>query len=119
MGEVYRARDTKLDRDVAIKILPAGLAADPERLSRFEREAKTLASLNHSNIAHIYGVEGAGSTRAIVMELVEGEDLSHPIGRGQWRCVRLWRLRVRSPRRYRRPTTMASSIVISSLPTSR
>ncbi|PYS11387.1 MAG: hypothetical protein DMG17_22720, partial [Acidobacteria bacterium] len=52
MGEVYRARDTKLDRDVAIKILPAGLAADPERLSRFEREAKTLASLNHSNIAH-------------------------------------------------------------------
>jgi len=82
MGEVYRARDTKLDRDVAIKILPAGLAADPERLSRFEREAKTLASLNHSNIAHIYGVEGAGSTRAIVMELVEGEDLSHPIARG-------------------------------------
>ena len=82
MGEVYRARDTKLDRDVAIKILPAGLAADPGRLSRFEREAKTLASLNHSNIAHIYGVEGAGSTRAIVMELVEGEDLSHPIARG-------------------------------------
>src|SRR5436309_13093246 len=82
MGEVYRARDTKLDRDVAIKILPAGLAADPERLSRFGWQAKTLASLNHSNIGHIYGVEGAGSTRAIVMELVEAEDLSHPIARG-------------------------------------
>ena len=55
MGEVYRARDTKLDRDVAIKILPAGFATDPERLARFEREAKTLASLNHPNIAQIYG----------------------------------------------------------------
>src|SRR5881296_2794751 len=65
MGEVYRARDTKLDRDVAIKILPAGFATDPERLARFEREAKTLAALNHSNIAHIHGTEDAGSTRAI------------------------------------------------------
>ncbi len=76
MGEVYRARDTKLDRDVAIKILPAGFATDPDRLTRFEREARTLASLNHPNIAHVHGVEDAGSTRAIVMELVEGEDLS-------------------------------------------
>src|SRR5437867_7769294 len=82
MGEVYRARDTKLDRDVAIKILPAGLAADPERLSRFEREAKTLASLNHPNIAHIHGVEDAGPTRAIVMELVDGDDLSQRLARG-------------------------------------
>src|SRR2546426_6333436 len=76
MGEVYRARDTKLDRDVAIKILSAGFTTDPERLARFEREAKTLASLNHPNIAQIYGVEDAGATRAIVMELVEGEELS-------------------------------------------
>jgi eukaryotic-like serine/threonine-protein kinase len=82
MGEVYRARDTKLDRDVAIKILAAGFTTDPERLVRFDREAKTLASLNHPNIAQIYGVEDAGATRAIVMELVEGEDLSQRIARG-------------------------------------
>ncbi len=72
MGEVYRARDTKLDRDVAIKILPESFATDPDRLMRFEREAKTLATLNHPNIAAIYGVEGP----ALVMELVEGDDLS-------------------------------------------
>src|SRR6202162_1107631 len=71
MGEVYRARDTKLDRDVAIKMLPASFAQDPERLARFEREAKVLAALNHPNIAQIYGVED----RALVMELVEGETL--------------------------------------------
>ncbi len=82
MGEVYRARDTKLDRDVAIKILPAGFASDADRLARFEREARTLASLNHSNIAHIHGVEDAGSTRAIVMELVEGDDLAQRLARG-------------------------------------
>src|SRR5450432_3699498 len=75
MGEVYRARDTKLDRDVAIKVLPAALAQDPERLARFEREAKVLAALNHPNIAHIYGVED----RALVMELVEGETLKGPL----------------------------------------
>jgi serine/threonine-protein kinase len=75
MGEVYRARDTKLDRDVALKILPEKVAQDPERLARFEREAKVLASLNHPNIAQIYGVED----RAIVMELVEGETLSGPL----------------------------------------
>ena len=82
MGEVYRARDTKLDRDVAIKILPAGFASDAERLARFEREARTLASLNHSNIAHIHGVEDTGSTRAIVMELIEGDDLAQRLARG-------------------------------------
>ncbi|MBZ5607321.1 MAG: protein kinase [Acidobacteriia bacterium] len=75
MGEVYRARDTKLCRDVAIKVLPAVLADDPERLARFEREAKVLASLNHPNIAQIYGVE----ERALVMELVEGETLKGPV----------------------------------------
>src|SRR5271170_3786490 len=71
MGEVYRARDTKLDRDVAIKVLPAALAQDPERLARFEREAKVLAALNHPNIAQIYGIED----RALIMELVEGQTL--------------------------------------------
>jgi serine/threonine-protein kinase len=84
MGEVYRARDTRLDRDVAIKILPELFAADPERLARFEREAKTLASLNHSHIAQIYGIEPLGDSgaRALVMELVDGEDLSARIARG-------------------------------------
>src|ERR1700722_212433 len=75
MGEVYRARDTKLDRDVAIKVIPPALAQDPERLARFEREAKVLASLNHPNIAQIYGIED----RALVMEFVEGQTLQGPI----------------------------------------
>src|ERR1700758_3173824 len=72
MGEVYRARDTKLDREVAIKVLPSALAQDPERLGRFEREAKVLASLNHPNIAQIYGIEESSMGRALVMELVPG-----------------------------------------------
>jgi serine/threonine-protein kinase len=74
MGEVYRAKDTKLDREVAIKVLPDALAQDPDRLARFEREAKVLASLNHPNIAHIYGIEG----NALVMELVHGDTLKCP-----------------------------------------
>ena len=78
MGEVYRARDSKLDRDVAVKILPDAFANDHDRVMRFTREAKTLASLNHPNIAAIYGIEG----HALVMELVEGEDLSAHIARG-------------------------------------
>jgi len=79
MGEVYRARDTKLDREVAIKVLPAALAQDPERLSRFEREAKVLASLNHPNIAQIYGIEESNGFRALVMELVPGTTLKGPL----------------------------------------
>jgi serine/threonine protein kinase len=79
MGEVYRARDTKLDREVAIKVLPAALAHDPERLARFEREAKVLASLNHPNIAQIYGTEESSSGRALVMELVPGLTLHTPL----------------------------------------
>src|SRR5262252_7607592 len=75
MGAVYRATDTKLNRDVAIKILPDSLARDPGRIARFEREAQVLASLNHPNIAAIYGVEQG----AIVMELVEGENLKGPV----------------------------------------
>ncbi len=81
MGEVYRARDTKLDRDVAIKVLPASLAGDPDRIARFQREAKTLAALNHPNIAAIYGLEEADSTKALVMELVEGPTLADRIAR--------------------------------------
>src|SRR5881394_2159516 len=79
MGEVYRARDTKLEREVAIKVLPAALAQDPERLTRFEREAKVLASLNHPNIATIYGVEESDGGRALAMELVKGEILRGPL----------------------------------------
>nr|MDQ3420685.1 serine/threonine protein kinase [Acidobacteriota bacterium] len=89
MGEVYRARDSRLDRDVAIKILPPAFAGDGDRLARFEREAKTLASLNHPNIAQIYGIEEVPPTSstgrtsaALVMELVPGEDLSARISRG-------------------------------------
>jgi Tol biopolymer transport system component len=82
MGEVYRARDRKLDRDVAIKILPEALAADPDRIARFEREARTLAALNHSNIAHIHGFEESGGLRALVMELVEGPTLADRIAQG-------------------------------------
>ena len=82
MGQVYRATDTTLGRQVAIKILPDAFASDPERLARFEREAKTLASLNHPNIAAIYGLEKSGGLRALVMELVEGDDLSQRIARG-------------------------------------
>jgi len=82
MGEVYRARDLRLARDVAIKVLPEAFAADPERLARFDREAKTLASLNHPHIAQIYGIEESNGTRALIMELVEGETLADRIARG-------------------------------------
>jgi serine/threonine protein kinase len=82
MGEVYRARDTKLDRDVAIKVLPEAFAADSERIARFQREAKTLAALNHPHIAQIYGIEESSGTHALAMELVEGEDFSQRIARG-------------------------------------
>jgi serine/threonine protein kinase len=82
MGEVYRARDTKLNRDVALKILPDAVAGDPSRFARFTREAQTLAALNHPNIAHIHGLEESNGVRALVMELVEGEDLAARIARG-------------------------------------
>jgi len=82
MGAVYRATDTSLGRQVAVKVLPDAFAADPERLARFEREAKTLASLNHPHIAAIYALEKSAGQHALVMELVEGEDLSQRIARG-------------------------------------
>ena len=81
MGEVYRAHDTKLGRDVAIKILPEAFAHDPERLSRFQREAKMLAALNHPNIATIHGLEQSGDTSYLVMELVSGETLQERVKR--------------------------------------
>jgi serine/threonine protein kinase len=94
MGQVYRATDTKLKRQVAIKILPPALAGDPDRLARFQREAEVLALLNHPNIAAIYGLEDTGGLKALVMELVEGEDLAQWIELrgdaaripGTWRC---------------------------------
>src|ERR671925_2407990 len=78
MGEVYRARDARLARDVAIKVLPDAFASDPDRLARFTREAQTLAALNHQNVAHVYGVE----ERALIMEFVDGEDLAQRIAKG-------------------------------------
>jgi serine/threonine-protein kinase len=82
MGEVYRARDARLNRDVALKILPEAFATDPDRLARFTREAQTLAALNHPNIAQIHGLEEQPPTRALVMELVEGQDLAQRIAHG-------------------------------------
>src|SRR5215213_4487266 len=82
MGEVYRATDSRLKRQVAIKVLPPLLAGDPDRLARLQREAEVLASLNHPQIAAIYGLEDAGGVKALVMELVEGEDLADRIARG-------------------------------------
>jgi serine/threonine protein kinase len=119
MGEVYRARDTKLDRDVALKILPESFASDPDRLMRFEREAKTLAALNHPHIAQIHGVEDAGARRALVMELVEGEDSHSGWRAARCRLTKHSRLRGRSLRRSKPRMKRASSIAISSRRTSR
>jgi serine/threonine protein kinase len=82
MGEVYRARDTKLGRSVAVKVLPEAFAADPDRIARFEREAKVLASLNHAHIAALYGMEQDAGRHFLVMELVEGETLADRLHRG-------------------------------------
>src|SRR5687767_8510658 len=79
MGVVYRARDTRLRRDVAVKVLPDSLAGDPDRLARFQREAEVLASLNHPHIAAVYGLEDAQGSKALVMELVEGPTLADRI----------------------------------------
>src|ERR1700751_3956165 len=82
MGEVYRAKDTRLNRDVALKVLPEIFATDPDRMARFEREARVLGALNHPNIAAIYGLEEFNSSRALVMELVSGETLADRIAKG-------------------------------------
>ncbi|HXG69412.1 MAG TPA: serine/threonine-protein kinase, partial [Gemmatimonadaceae bacterium] len=82
MGEVYRARDSKLNRDVALKILPAAFTANPDRMARFRREAQVLAALNHPNIGHIYGFEDSGATHALVLELIDGPTLADRIAQG-------------------------------------
>src|SRR6187431_3097776 len=82
MGEVWRARDSRLGRDVAIKVLPEHFASDADRLKRFEREARTLASLNHPNVAQIFSVDQVGDTCFLVLELVEGESLEDRLERG-------------------------------------
>ncbi|MGB6362927.1 MAG: serine/threonine-protein kinase, partial [Thermoanaerobaculia bacterium] len=92
MGEVFRAEDTTLDREVALKVLPTELASDPERLARFEREAKTLAALDHPNIVTIYTVEEADGVRFLTMQLVEGKQLSELIPRGGMPVERIFEL---------------------------
>ena len=109
MGEVYRARDTRLNRDVAIKVLPDLFATDPERLARFEREAQVLASLNHPHIAQIYGIEESRGVRALIMELVEGETWRSCIARGPVPTDRRCRSHARLPTRSKRRTRPASS----------
>ena len=112
MGQVYRATDTKLKRQVAIKILPPSLAADHDRLARFQREAEVLASLNHPHIAAIHGLEDADGVNALVMELVEGDDL-HSVSRvDPFRSMRRCLLRSRLPRRSKPRMSKASSIAI-------
>jgi len=119
MGEVYRARDTTLGREVAIKILPTAVATDPDRSARFAREATMLASLNHPHIAQVYGFERAGDTRALVMELVEGEDLARRLTRGALRLNEALPIG-RQIAEASKPRMMpASSIATSSLRTSR
>src|SRR5579864_8317042 len=112
MGEVYRARDIKLGRDVAIKVLPGAFACDADRIARFEREAHVLASLNHPNIAAIYGLEEPNGIRALVMELVEGPTLAERIGGEQCRLRNPCRLQNKSPTRSKQRTKKASSIAI-------
>src|SRR3954454_17890259 len=82
MGEVFRATDSKLNRDVALKLLPESLSSEPDRMARFHREAQLLASLSHPNIAGVYGLEQSAGRTALVMELVEGDDLSTILARG-------------------------------------
>jgi serine/threonine-protein kinase len=101
MGEVWKTRDTKLGRDVAIKTLPAEFARDSDRLARLDREARMLATLNHPNIAHIYGLEESDGTRFLVMELVEGETLADRLHRGPV---------PKSRRPWKQPTKKASFI---------
>ena len=97
MGEVYRATDSRLKRDVALKVLPADVAGNPNRLTRFRREAELLASLNHPHIAHVYGLEESGGTIALVMELVDGEDLSQRLTRGPIPIDEALRIHLRHP----------------------
>ena len=119
MGEVYRARDTKLGRDVAIKVLPQRSPRDPDRLARFEREARLLAALNHPNIGAFTASRRHDGMRALVMELVEGETLAERLPRPHRRLDEALRSRARLPMRSTRRTKRASSTAISSPRTSR
>ena len=112
MGEVYRARDTRLKRDVAVKMLSPELSGDDEHLERFEREAQLLAAVNHPGIAAIYGIEESGGGRYLVLELVPGETLAErlAVGAPSPRSRRS-RSRGRSPTRWRWPTRRGSCIV--------
>jgi serine/threonine protein kinase len=109
MGEVYRATDTTLGRQVAIKILPDAFASDPDRLARFEREAKTLAALNHPHIAAIYGFEKSAGMHALVMELVEGPTLADRITQDRIPLMKRCRSQDRLPMCWRPRTTGAST----------
>jgi len=118
MGEVYKARDTRLQRHVAIKILPGAFARDADRVARFEREAHVLASLNHPHIAQIYGVEESGGVLALVMELVDGRTLAEmPWALPGSRSMRRSTSRGRLPKHSKPPTSRALSIATSSRPT--
>jgi serine/threonine protein kinase len=112
MGEVYRATDTGLKRHVAIKVLPAAVAGEAERLARFHREAELLASLNHPHIAQIHGLERFDGTIALVMELIEGPTLADRIGRGALPSMRCCPSPGRRRMRWRPHTTGESSIAI-------
>jgi serine/threonine protein kinase len=112
MGQIFRARDTRLDRDVAIKIVPEPFAHDADRLARFTREAKTLASLNHPNIASIYGLEESGGVTSLVMELVEGDDLSQRIAKGAIPIDEALPVAKQIAERSERPTSRALCIAI-------
>ncbi len=107
MGEVYRAHDTTLGRDVAIKILPSVFTTDADRRARFDREARVLAALNHPHIGAIYGVQETDGVRALVLELVEGDTLADRIATGALPFKRRCRSRARSPRRSKRRTRRA------------
>ena len=112
MGAVFRARDTRLGRDVALKLLPDSFSQEPDRVARFAREAQVLASLNHPNVATIYGLERLDHHQVIVMELVDGETLEARLGAGRSRSKTRAGLGCKSPRRSTPRTNVASSIAI-------
>ena len=114
MGEVYRATDTRLGRDVAIKVLPADVASSPDRLARFEREARTVASLNHPGIVVLHSIEEHEGTRFLTMELVEGQSLDRIIEAGGLPYRASWRSSVPWPTPSRPRTSAASCIATSS-----
>jgi eukaryotic-like serine/threonine-protein kinase len=112
MGEVYHATDSKLGREVAIKVLSVGMARDPDRLARFQREARAVAALNHPNIVKLYSVEEAGGFHFLTMELVERQSLDGLIAKGGLAMGEAWRLQVRwpmlSPRHMKKVSSIAT-----------